>query len=97
METLISPDILLTIAGGVLVTLIATLLKKWKFAGKHPQWTVGVVALLLGVVYYVFGTYVPVEYSQMILNFIWGALSSGVLIYEFIWKNLNGSRTAKKK
>ena len=96
MEMLISPDILLTIAGGILVTVLATLLKKWKFAASHIQWTVGGVAVILGIIYYVFGTYVPEGYRQLIINFVLGSLSWSVLIYEFIWKNLNGSRKKKK-
>ena len=92
---LVSPQLILILVGGALVTFLAGLLKG-PLKKLNTQYVVLLVAILLGVLYYSFSQYVPVEMQTATVNFVVGSLSAGVLIYEFIWKNLM-KLGAKKK
>jgi hypothetical protein len=87
ISAIVTPEIMLSVIGGIVVTVLAGLLKPL-FARYNPQVIVLSVALLLGVGYTAFITFVPEVAKQAIVNFAITSLSFGVLIYEFIWKNL---------
>ena len=87
MENLVGWELIVAVLGGVVLSGITGLLKKY-FSKTNPQYIILVLALLVGVVYQVFISFVPVALQQEIIAFAYGMLSSAVLIYEFIYKNL---------
>lgn len=96
METLVSPEIILSLVGGVLVTLLAKLVQKF-FSTWDLQYIALGVAVILGGLYMGFKTYIPVEVQEKVLNFVLGSLSFGVVIYEFIWKRLSGDHKIEEQ
>ena len=84
---LVTPELLLMVLGGALVTLLGGLLKGplKKFS---PKLVVTVVALLVGAAYYGFNSYVPADLKMALADFVTGSLAFAVLIYEFIYKSL---------
>ena len=90
---IVTPGLLLSILGGAIVTLLAGLLKG-KLSKFSPKLVVTGVAVVLGALYYVFSTYMPIALQQSLVDFAVGSLAFAVLIYEFLYKSLF---TIKKK
>jgi len=42
------------------------------------------VSIISGIAYYMFNAYLPEEFKQNVINFVYGSLSSAVFIYSFI-------------
>ena len=89
MENLVGWELIITILGGVLLSILTGLLKT-VLKKLNPQYIVLGLALLLGILYQAFISFVPVELQTEIITFVYGTLSSAVLVYEFVWKNLAG-------
>ncbi len=101
MENLVSTEIMISIVGGGIISVIVSLLKG-PLQRFSPRLLVAGVSILSGILYYVFYTYMPEMLKQEIVNFVYGTLSSAVFIYAFIWKGLKGEApqikaTPKKK
>jgi len=92
---IVSPEIILTLFGGIIVTLFAGILRKY-FSKYDPQYFVLLVAVLVGGAYMAFKTFLPAELQQTVLSFALGSLSYAVLIYEFVWKRITGEHTTEE-
>lgn len=87
MENLVSPEVLVPIIGGILVSYLTWLLKNPLKALSDKigsRYIVGGVSLVAGILYYIFNTYLPIEFQQNVVNFVYGSMSSAVFIYSFI-------------
>jgi len=84
---IVTPQLLLTILGGAVVTILGGLLKG-KLSKFSPKLVITAVAIVLGVLYYVFSTFISLTIQQAIVDFAVGSLAFAVLIYEFIYKTL---------
>jgi len=87
MENLVSPEVLTVIIGGVLVSFLSWLLKNPLKALSDKigsRYIVGGVSVLAGIAYYIFSNYLPVEFQENVVNFVYGSMSSAVFIYSFI-------------
>lgn len=96
MENLASPELVISIIGGGVVALLTQLLKG-PLKRFSSRMVVALIALLSGVAYFAFYTYVPELLKQEIIDFVYGTLSSAVFIYAFIWKGLTGEDVKKTK
>jgi uncharacterized membrane protein YjjP (DUF1212 family) len=83
MENLVSMDMVVSIVGGGVITLLSQLLKG-PFKNLNSRYVVMGVSILSGIAYYMFNTYLPEEFKQNVINFAYGSLSSAVFIYSFI-------------
>jgi len=84
---IVSPTLVLTVIGGILLTALVGVLKGplKKF---NPQYVVLVIGLVFGVLYYFFHTLVPTAMQASLVEFAVYSLTIGVSIYELIWKNV---------
>jgi len=96
MENLVSPEIVNSVVGGAILTILVQILKK-PLSKYSPRLVVAILALLSGGLYYGFYTYVPEMLKQEMIDFIYGTLSSAVFIYAFIWKGIQERYAGKPK
>lgn len=96
MENVMSLDVLVSIIGGGVITLLSQLLKG-PLKKLNARWVVVGVSLIAGAVYYMFNTYLPEELKQNVVNFVYGSLSSAVFIYSFLLGKDNKKKVPTKK
>lgn len=84
---LVPTEVVLSVLGGVVITLVSGLFKGplKKF---NKQLVVAVISMAAGIGYYSFRTYIPINFQEHIVTFVWGSITASVFIYEFIWKNV---------
>ena len=91
--SIVSPEAIYAFVGGTLLTTLVQcvlwILKKYnlKPTAGQTRGLVLAVALVLGVAYTGFQSFVPEVLQAKIVDFTWYALGASVFIYEFIWKN----------
>jgi len=88
METIFSPEILTTLFGGAVITLVTNLVKD-KLGKYNPQYVVLALSLVFAGVYMVFKNFLPVDFQMVAVSYLVQTLGISVFIYEFIWKNLS--------
>jgi hypothetical protein len=93
MENLMDWQVIMTVVGGAVLSILTGVLKKYSKLDKlNPQHIVLGLAVVAGILYQGYVSYIPEALQQQILNYIYGVLSSAVLIYEFLYKNLKKSK-----